>query len=175
MDDQIKLERWDADRWEEVAHINDLVYPPENPITQVWRQVDWSHAGQRVVVSVAGQPVCHVGLYLRHGAANGAPALIAGIGGVMTHPAHQKRRYATRALALTNDLAMKAGARFGFLVCEAKNIPFYQRLGWRVFDGTTMHQQHGTNRPWTLSPTMVRDIAGKAPEGGTIDLCGKPW
>jgi len=171
----VKIEVWGCDRWDEVAPIGDLVYPPSNPITKVWRSVSWANPQQRVVISDAGQPVCHVGVYFRDGLANGRPAKICGIGGVMTRPEQQGRHHATKALALANELAVKRGMEFGLLICEDKNIALYEKFGWRVFPGKMIHQQPSGTGPWTISAVMVRDITGEAPVDGTIDLCGKPW
>jgi hypothetical protein len=170
-----KIEIWGGERWDEVAPINELVYPPENPITKVWRSVSWGIPAQRVVVLDGGQPVCHVAVYFRDGLANGKPAKICGIGGVMTRPEQQGRHHATKALALANDLAVKRGMEFGLLVCEDKNITLYEKFGWRVFPGEMLYEQPEGKKTWSLSAVMVRDIAGKAPNHGTIDLCGKPW
>jgi aminoglycoside 2'-N-acetyltransferase I len=172
---EVRIEIWPTSRWNEVAPIVKLVYPPSNPITKVWNQVDWSYAQRRVVVLGGTKPVCHVGVYFRDGKANGRDAAICGIGGVMTHPKHQGRHHATRALERANEMALKRGMKFGLLVCEEKNIALYRKFGWRVFPGQMIYRRGGEKAVWELSPVMVRDIAGKAPTKGKIDLCGKPW
>jgi GNAT superfamily N-acetyltransferase len=169
------IEIWPSDRWDEVAPINALVYPPENPITAVWRAVQWASAEQRMIALQDGEPVSHVGLYIREGLAKGREVRIAGIGGVMTHPAHQGKGHAKRLLKLADEKARERNADFGLLVCEEKNIPFYESLGWRRFGGHMIHQQHGKSVNWTLSPMMVCDLAKAAPRGGMIDLRGMPW
>ena len=161
--------------WDKVAHLHPLVYPPENPHTAVWAAVQWAHAEHRFVLSQDGRPFSHVALHIREGLANGRPARIAGIGGVMTDPAHQGRGHARRLLALAHEKAVACHAAFAVLVCEEKNVPFYAAQGWRKFDGTMIHQQEGRSLGWTLSPVMVRDVAGRAPRRGMIDLRGKPW
>ncbi len=173
--DNAVIEIWGSDRWDEVVPIGDLVYPPENPITKVWRSVTWSPPQQRVVVLDGKRPVCHVGVYYRDGLANGTPAKICGIGGVMTRPEQQGRHHATHALEIANELAIKRGMEFGLLICEDKNIALYRKFGWRVFPGEMLYGQPGGKKVWQLSAVMVRDINGTAPSEGTIDLCGKPW
>lgn len=173
--DDIQIEVLPEEGWDKVAHIHPLVYPPENPITAVWASLDWADADRRFVLSKQGEAIAHVGLFLREGLRSGKPARIAGIGGVMTHPAHQKNGYAKRLLQLAHEEAARRHMDFALLVCEPKNIPFYEQQGWQVFNGHMIHQQGGKSLNWTLSPVMVREVSIKAPRGGMVDLRGKPW
>jgi aminoglycoside 2'-N-acetyltransferase I len=173
--DGIAVEVLPESGWDKVAHINKLVYPPENPITAVWASLQWADADQRFVALKEGEAVCHVGLFFRDALRSGKPARISGIGGVMTHPAHQKRGYARHLLALAHEEAQRKKVDFALLVCEPKNVGFYQDQGWQVFAGHMIHQQQGKSVNWTLSPVMVRDVAVRAPRGGMVDLRGKPW
>ena len=161
--------------WSKVAHIHTLVYPPDNPITAVWASLQWADADRRFVAFEKGEPVCHVGLFLRDGLRSGKPTRFAGIGGVMTHPAYQKRGYARHLLQLAHQEAQNRSVDFALLVCEPKNIAFYEQQGWQVFGGHMIHQQQGRSVNWTLTPVMVRDVAARAPRGGMIDLRGTPW
>jgi len=171
----VAIETWPTDRWDELAPIRDLVYAPDDPITVVWDKVDWAYPDSRFVAVAEGKPVSHVGFYLRQGLANGRPVRISGVGGVMTHPSHQKRGFAKRLLGLAYDEAKSRAADFSLLVCEQKNVPFYQPQGWRLFSGHMIYRQAGKSLQWTLSPVMVRDEGRRAPRAGMIDLQGKPW
>ena len=161
--------------WDDVAHIHPLVYPPENPQTAIWAKVRWADADRRFVARRNGEAVSHVALHIREGLANGRPVRLAGIGGVMTHPAHQKQGHARRLVEVAMDEALRLQADFALLVCENKNIGFYEARGWRVFPGHMIYQQNGASLEWTLSPVMVRDLGRRAPRGGMIDLRGLPW
>ncbi len=161
--------------WDAVAHIHPLVYPPENPHTAIWASVQWANAERRFVARRNGEAISHVGLYIREGLASGRPVLLAGIGGVMTHPAHQKQGHARRLLQAAIEEASRRQVDFALLVCENKNIGFYEAQGWRVFPGHMIHQQNGASLEWTLSPVMVRDLGRCAPRGGMIDLRGLSW
>lgn len=172
---EIAVEVLPEDGWAKVAHIHTLVYPPENPINAVWSSLQWADADRRFVASRNGEVVSHVGLFFRDGLRSGKPASIAGIGGVMTHPAYQKHGYARQLLALAQEEAQRRGFDFALLVCESRNIPFYEQQGWQVFGGHMIQQQGGKSLKWTLSPVMVRDVAKRAPRGGMIDLRGLPW
>ncbi|MGE0153006.1 MAG: GNAT family N-acetyltransferase [Reyranellaceae bacterium] len=171
----IAIEILDEAGWSKVVHIHPLVYPPDNPITKVWAGVQWADADHRFVLSRRGEPVSHVALHVREGLANGRPVRIAGIGGVMTHPAMQGNGYAQRLLRAALDKAVELHAGFCLLICEEKNVGFYEKQGWRVFPGTMIYQQDGKSLQWTLSKVMVRDQGRRAPRGGMIDLRGLPW
>lgn len=175
MDSETRVEMLPESGWETVAYIHPLVYPPENPHTAIWAAVQWADAEHRFVLSQGGQPVSHAALHIREGLANGRPVRLAGIGGVMTHPAHQKQGHARRLLQAAIEEASRQQADFALLVCEKKNIGFYEAQGWRVFPGHMIDQQSGASREWTLSPVMVRDLGRRAPRGGMIDLRGLPW
>ena len=163
------------DDWNKVAHLHPLVYPPENPITAVWASVNWARAERRFVAFKDGEAVSHVGLYFRDALRSGKPTRIAGIGGVMTHPAHQKHGYARHLLDLAHEEAERNRVDFALLVCEPKNIPYYERQGWQVFAGHMIYRQQDKSINWTLSPVMVRDVTVRAPRGGMVDLRGMPW
>ena len=153
-----------------------IVYPPGSAGAKLWGQVKWAHAHWRVRTLDGNILINHVGIYRRNGMVDGAPAKIFGIGGVMTLPERQGQHHATRALAMADDWAMKAGCDFGLLVCEKKNIALYKKLGWFLFTGALLHRQPGRGSiPWTIAPVMVRDLNAKAPRRGTVDLRGKPW
>jgi aminoglycoside 2'-N-acetyltransferase I len=172
---EIEIEVLPEEGWEKVAHLHPLVYPPENPITKVWASLQWADADRRFVALKNGEAVSHVGLFFRNALRSGKPTSISGIGGVMTHPAHQKQGYARHLLQLAHQEAQRKRVDFALLICEPKNIGFYEEQGWQVFNGHMIHQQHGNSQNWTLSPVMVRDVAVKAPKGGMIDLRGMPW
>lgn len=171
----IAIEITDEAGWSKVVHIHPLVYPPESPVTKMWAGVQWADADYRFVFRRKGEAVSHVALHIRQGLANGGPVRIAGIGGVMTHPAAQNNGYAQKLLRAALDKATELQADFCLLICEDKNVGFYEKQGWRVFAGRMIHQQYGRSLPWTLSKIMVRDHGRPAPRDGTIDLQGLPW
>lgn len=164
------------DGWPVVEPLNALVYPPEVLASIVWREAEWSHADKRVLVYLGERLIAAVGLYLRDGTHDGAGVRIGGIGGVMTHPEHRGRGFASAGMHRAEDFFAERGdVDFGLLVCEPKNIGFYARLGWRVFPGELVVEQHGRRGAFTVTMPMVRAVRRPAPSGGTIDLCGLPW
>jgi aminoglycoside 2'-N-acetyltransferase I len=164
-----------SEGWKEVEPLFALVYPPHVLATIVWRDVTWAHADQWVLVYEEGPPVSATGMYLRNGLHDGVPAVIGGIGGVMTHPEFRGHGYASAALGHADAQFHSMGIEFSLLFCEPKNFPFYARLGWRVFAGDVIVEQPTGRGPFTVTTPMVQAVGKPAPLAGTIDLCGLPW
>jgi hypothetical protein len=64
---------------------------------------------------------------------------------------------------------------FALLVCEQKLIPFYERLGWRRFDGSLFVTQMQATVWFTSLLPMTIPIRLRESVSGTIDLLGPPW
>jgi hypothetical protein len=64
---------------------------------------------------------------------------------------------------------------FSLLVCREHLLPFYERLGWRVFPGRVLVQQPGGPMEFTLNRPMVLPGRSPAPRDGVLDLDGPPW
>jgi hypothetical protein len=149
-------------------------YPPEVMATIIWRDVTWAHADTRILVRELDKTVCHVGLYFRDGKDGEAPSRIGGIGGVMTSPAVRGRGHAGRAMRLAADMMEYQSCDFGLLFCEPKTIAFYERLGWRTFEGDTFCDQPSGRVKFDMMRTMVLPMKSE-PRSRVIDLCGLPW
>jgi ribosomal protein S18 acetylase RimI-like enzyme len=123
-----------------------------------------------------GELASYVGIILREGTLDRRQVLLGGVGGIGTHPAARRRGYAQMALRRAIDyFREKPEVEFALLVCEEDLIPYYARLGWRVFAGQLIVRQHGEPTVFTFNRVMTMGTAGEAPLIGTIDLCGPPW
>jgi aminoglycoside 2'-N-acetyltransferase I len=101
---------------------------------------------------------------------------IGGIGGVKTHPEVRGRGFATAAIKRSVEFFQDQGdIDFGLLVCAPQHIPFYERIGWRVFPGDLLVTQHGVNGNFTFNTPMTFPIRLQSALSGTIDLLGPPW
>jgi aminoglycoside 2'-N-acetyltransferase I len=160
--------------WPLVETLDREVYPPEVMATVIWRDVSWAHADKRVLVRVDDRVVCHVGLYLRDGQVDGAPARIGGIGGVMTSACVRRKGIASAAMQSVARLMQDDGIDFGLLFCEPHNMPLYVRLGWRKFAGEVFCDQPSGRMRFDMMGTMILPLR-TAPQRDTIDLCGLPW
>ncbi|MFK7803148.1 MAG: GNAT family N-acetyltransferase [Anaerolineae bacterium] len=154
----------------------DLVYPPNPSAPKTKPEIIWAETMWRIFVWEKGELVAHVGTQTRNALHNDRPILIGGFGAVKTHPAARGKGYARAGLAHAIDfLTNEQHVDFSLLVCRDPLIPFYQKLGWRLFEGEMLVDQPSGKQPFTFNRPMV--IAGKdqPPLNGTIDLCGLPW
>lgn len=153
------------------------VYPPEADADDPAHQLQWADTPWRVLIWDDGHHlVSHVGVLTREGTLDGESVLIGGIGGVKTHPDARRQGYAgagmRRAAAFLNE---QHAVDFSLLVCQEELLTYYQRFGWRHFQGDLLVQQESGKEPFTFNETMVLDGRRAAPEGGVIDLRGMPW
>jgi predicted acetyltransferase len=153
------------------------VYPPETTAAQPGTPVTWAPTQWSIRVwDDAGTLVSHVGLLTRTVLVDDARVLVGGIGGVKTHPATRGKGYASAGLReavrfFTDELPVA----FALLVCLPPTVSFYERLGWRRFDGTLLVEQPGGTVSFTANLPMVLPIHSPAPANGSINLCGEPW
>jgi hypothetical protein len=183
------LGRWDCPRWER-RQLADLtpaeetalqalslaVYPPEVAAPWPGRAYEWSSALSSVIGwDGAGAALCYVGLHLRTARWNERSVKIGGIGGVKTHPSARAQGFAGFAIQRALDFFRGEEVDLGLLVCEPGLIPFYERLGWRRFEGTLFVTQKQATVPFTFNVPMTVPIRVQEKLGGTIDLLGPPW
>jgi predicted acetyltransferase len=162
--------------WPAVKPLFDIVWSPEVMAKASWRHVKWANADLRVLLETPDDAlVCHVGLYFREASWNGRKLHIGGIGGVMTHPDHRRRGYASIALdAATRTMRDREDVQFVLLFCEPHNIAFYQGRGWHAFDGEVyVDQPQGRVRFEAMAPFIFH--IKRSPRQGVLDLCGLPW
>jgi len=153
------------------------VYPPEVIAASPGRHLKWAPPEYGLFVwDDDSRLVSYVGLLIREGSLDGAPARIGGIGSVKTHPHVEGRGYASagirRAIAALND---EHRAAFSLLVCRDHLPPFYHRLGWLDFAGRVFVEQPAGRVEFTINRPMVLAGLRPAPRDGTIDLAGPPW
>jgi aminoglycoside 2'-N-acetyltransferase I len=152
------------------------VWPREAVAKLPWGHIEWANPDLRVLIDAPeGGVGCHVGIYFRTIIWNGHRIHIGGIGGVATRDDCRRRGYASIALnAAVETARANEAVRFMLLFCEPHNFAFYQARGWRPFTGEVYCEQpNGRIRFEAMAP-FVFDIK-RAPDTGTIDLCGLPW
>jgi len=105
---------------------------------------DWQHSigGLHVVLELDGRIVSHASVVERELQVAGRPLRTGYVEAVATAPGFQGRGYGTRVLEVIGG-AIDAGYELGAL--GTGEIGFYERLGWRVWQG----------------PTSVRTAAGE--------------
>jgi len=161
----------------ELRDLSSAVNGPASAIDWPGRALEWSSAEWCVQARDAhGRLVSVTGIVLRQGTYGGRPLRIGGIGGVKTHPQARRQGHAARTLTRAVDfLHTQIGVAFALLVCDPQLIPYYARLGWRVFHGRLLIRNAGAVVEFDLARVMTLDIESAAPVQGTIDICGPPW
>ncbi len=156
---------------EELVAMKAVVYPgPAPSVEREWAPREWG-----VFVRSDDELVSYTGVLLTEASHDGSPVHIGGIGGVATHPGHRGKGFAALGMARALDFLLGLNAAFALLVCRDELIPYYEKLGWRLFRGYLLVTQHGRPEVFTFNNVMVGDLAATAPTTGTIDLHGPPW
>ena len=152
------------------------VYPPDDFKDWPGRRIEWADAAWGVRIHEGGRLVSYVGISVRDGELDGRSVRIGGIGGVKTHPAMRGRGLAAHGMQCADDFFREQpGVDFALLVCEARLLEYYGRLGWRPFTGRLLVRQQGVPTAFTFNRVMTRAVRSAPPDTGTIDLLGPPW
>jgi aminoglycoside 2'-N-acetyltransferase I len=162
--------------WPLAKPLFDAVWPPDVVAKLPWAGIKFANAELRVLVQAEPEGVvCHVGVYRREVTWNGRKIRAGGIGGVLTREDSRRRGYASIALdAAIQTLRDEGATDFALLFCEPYNVPFYVGRGWKPFEGEIYAEQpQGRVRFDALAPYVYG--LKRAPQQGTIDLCGLPW
>lgn len=154
----------------DLAAMKEAVYPEPPSNQREWAPREWG-----VFVRSDGELVSYTGIVLRRGAVGDEPVTIGGIGGVATHPSHRGRGYAALGMGRALDFMLAQDADFALLVCRDELVPYYESLGWRLFEGTAINTQFGEREIFDFNRVMVGDLRSKSPREGTIDLRGPAW
>lgn len=170
---------WEGDALssrEAVSSLVVAVYPPEVLASVPWRDVVTAPATHRIIIYKGSDAVCAAACQFKSVNLNGMPTMLAGIGGVMTHPNFRRNGFGSVAMqAVQGALDRDGNVEFGLLFCEPKNAAFYERLGWSVFHGTVLADQPNGTICYDALGAMVFPIASASPRSGLIDLRGPPW
>ncbi len=136
---------------------------------------DWARPDWRVLVREAGVLAAHAAISQRTVSANGEPARVGGIGGVMSPRKFQGKGHAKIAMLRTHEYMRETlGLEFGFLFCSAPLLRYYQRLGWERIEGPVTFAQDEGDADWE-EEAMVLPLTDRIWPGPPIDLNGLPW
>jgi predicted acetyltransferase len=93
----------------------------------------------------SGRVLSQVALIFRDGHWNSTPLRIGGIAGVGTDPKFRRQGLATVGMKRATEILVEEGFDIGALFCAPEMVPFYERLGWRRYDGAVLTKQPGNN------------------------------
>ena len=135
-----------------------------------WRPKDY-----HFITEEDGRPLSHVGLLKTTVKAGGRYVTVGGIGGVVTVPEAEGRRYVHAAMRRASEFMcgeLKVDA--GMLFCLPRLAPFYARQGWRLVEEETEFEQPSGH---VVSPyrVMVLPCGDYEWPAGRVEVAGFPW
>jgi aminoglycoside 2'-N-acetyltransferase I len=147
------------------------------------RPITWAIGDLSWVVLVSDdqrQPITRAWMLERTILVGGQPVRIGGISGVVTRPERWRQGAASRAMQVAAEfMCGELGVAFGLLLSSRMAVPLYERLGWRVIQGTVVCDQPEGKLSWTEefpdNPPMMLPCQGTEFPEGPVDLCGLPW
>ena len=152
------------------------VYPPEVLETLPSRFFTWAKPQWSVLLWDGEELVSRVGLLVRDAFHDNAPKRIGGIGGVATHPSMQGKGLASKGMReAEKHFHEELNVDYALLFCRDHLVPFYEKLGWRPFEGKVLVEQPDGKIEFSVNGAMVLEVKELAPLEGKLDLNGLPW
>lgn len=114
-------------------------------------------------------------LTIRRGRIGADDVLFAGVGGVMTPAACQRRGFSSALVHFAQEFIFsELDAEYGLLFCLPELTPFYARLGWISVNAPVHIEQPQGKIVWPKA-AMVLPGRGRAWQDAEIDVRGNPW
>ena len=135
-----------------------------------WASPDWMALG-----FLQGQLVTQLCIPKREIMVGSEKILVAGLGGMATHPKFQHQGLGTELLAAT-ELFMRDTIQvpFGLLICAEDVRLFYEQACWQVAANILYFRQDQQRRGLNTCVMTLR-LTDRLWPAGDIDLCGPPW
>lgn len=135
----------------------------------------WRPKDLRFLLYDNGELVSHAGILQHSVSVDGEAILVAGLGGVVTVPAAQRRGFAHQVV----QHAMKHAetewqVEAGLLFCRPQMIAYYAALGWQTVESPVIIDQPNGKVASPL-PVMVLPFRDRDWPQGTIELESLPW
>jgi GNAT superfamily N-acetyltransferase len=138
--------------------------------------IEWASDGEYTELGfIDGQLVSQLFLLKREIRVGRQQTLVAGVGGVATHPNVQRRGLGLQLMnAATPFMRDIMDVPFGLLVCAPETQPFYVKAGWVFVAPELVYTQGGHDRTLPAS-VMIIKLKDQDWPAGRIHLCGAPW
>lgn len=147
----------------DTAHLN-LTYRAKDP-----------HDRRFVLYDEQNMPVSHAAVLTHHARANGKPALIGGIGGVVTVPSARRRGYAGLLLRrATEFLRDEWNVDFALLFCIDRMLAYYERHGWQKVGCQVLIEQPTGRLPCPFH-VMTMPFTSEFTTLEALDLGSESW
>lgn len=164
------VELSDAER-AALADMSRQAFGPDSWVRHyAWAKPDW-----RFILLLDGAPVSHVKVTEGTALVGGDVRRLAGIGGVMTLPAFQKRGFASRLLDRAEEFIFsELGADLGWLFCLQELVPYYARRGWRLVEAPVTVEQPSGPLVWPRE-AMALPRPGEGWRREPVAVHSLPW
>lgn len=131
---QLRTEQLTDDELAAIRRLMDAAFGPEPENS--FDDDDWAHAlgGVHFVLDMDERVVSHASVVARELRVAGRPLRTGYVEAVATRPALQRRGHGTRLMAAVNE---HIAAEYELGALGTGSIGFYERLGWRVWQGQT--------------------------------------
>ncbi|MER5934187.1 GNAT family N-acetyltransferase [Streptomyces sp. NPDC002054] len=172
-ENDIPLERHEA-----LAGMLARAYPRHAELFSGGRSWSGARPEARIVGSVGGRPVAHLGLLRRFLRVSGTDAslLIGDVGLVAVDPEFQGQGVGSRLLDRTARAMTDLSLPFGFLTCHPEVVPFYRSGGWQRVDRQVTRMIDNSQQPEVYDgPAMVLPVHAQMthwPHGHVVDRNG---
>ncbi len=153
-------------------------YPGHSELFSGGRSWSGARPEARVIGSLSGRPVAHLGLLRRFLRVpdRGAGLLVADVGLVAVDPDLQGKGIGRQLLDESTQMMNELGVPFGFLTCRPDVVEFYRTGGWRLIDGQTTRMIDNDHRAEIYrGPAMVLPVQARIsdwPQGSVVDRNG---
>jgi GNAT superfamily N-acetyltransferase len=137
--------------------------------------LQWRHKDLRFLLYDNGELVSHAGILQHSVNVDGEAIPVAGLGGVVTVPAAQRRGFARQLVQhALKHAEIEWQVEAGLLFCRPEMIAYYSALGWQRVESRVMIEQPEGKITSPL-PVMVLPFRDLHWPTGTIELEGLPW
>jgi predicted N-acetyltransferase YhbS len=135
----------------------------------------WRPKELHFITEEDGRVVSHVGVLKTTVTAGGREVTVGGVGGVVTVPAAQGRRYVHAAMRRAAEfICRELGGEFGMLFCLPRLAPFYERQGWQLIEDDVEFEQPAGRVVWPYR-VMVLPCGERTWPTGRVEVGGFPW
>lgn len=154
---------------------NEELFAPDKDIIELFTWEDKRGLGFNIQSYLDDELVGFAHVFVRKGLINDSPALIGGLGGVMTAKKHQGSGIGSKTVEIANDVILRnLRADLGVLLCKKPLITFYERLRWRRMQRPVIIYQASENVEWPHEAMiLLRNPDDKLTN--KLDLCGLPF
>ena len=159
----------------QINALDQLAFTGEDVADPQLKDIQWASHEWMAVGYLDQQLVVQFCLLTREIRVGVQRLMVAGVGGVATHP-EWRRKGLARQLLLAGEVFMRQCLMvpFGLLICAEETQPLYAECGWLTVAQSLFFNQEGQQR-FMETVVMILPLSRQTWPVGEIDLEGQPW